>query len=628
MRASVVCLPLALAVAAAVAACDREAPPAAGPRPVASASPSPAAPSPRSRLLTSAEVDERVRAAWTEAGVTPTPRADDATWLRRAWLDVLGTIPPPEVTVRFLADRSPDKRARAIDEMLASPLWADHWTAYWDEVWMGRDTRAPDVDRGAFRAWLHDAFARNLPWNAIVTQLLTATGQNSDGGPRRAAFADEGQAGGPPGVNGAVNWALRYERTPQDMAGAASRTLLGVQIQCAQCHDHKTEKWTQKDFQSFAAAFVRTRIVPLDRGKAMGRIRRVIVRDVDRPARRYAKMPDLDAITKAEPAALDGTPLTGEGGVREAMAHWATSPSNPWLSHAIVNRMWGHFLGRGFVDPVDDLRPSNPAAAPALFDALASDFVASGFDLKHLVRVIVGTEAYARSAAPLDGATAKADPDVKLWERFRVTPLGPEELLDALITATCLDAVVRATGRLDLDQVRFRVKQRYGFLFDVDEESDESDYQGSIAQALALLDGSVVATGASVLPGSALRDVLSTPGDDAAKIEALYLRALSRLPTADEVATWTKYVADAQAALDAQPSSAVPSSPTPAASAPRGAGAASRRAQAPDPLRGLENRAARARTPAGRGGGADARARAYEDLLWTLLDSSEFVLNH
>jgi hypothetical protein len=566
-------------------ACDRGAAPpasplgAAGP-PVASAA------SPVPGLLSAADVDTRLRTEWQRAGVQPVGLADDATWLRRLWIDVLGTIPPPEVARRFLADRSqprPLARARMIDEVLASPLWADHWTSYWDDVWMGRMARAPDVDRGAFRAWLHDVLARNVAWGEVVTQLLSATGQNSEGGSRREAYANEGRGGAPAGVNGAVNWTLRYQTTPQDLAGTASRTLLGVQIQCAQCHDHKTEKWTQKDFQSFAAAFVRTRLVPIDRGKAMGDVKRVELRDLDRPAPRFAKMGDLGDVTKARPVALDGTNLDRQpGGVRAALARWVTSPQNPWFARAFVNRMWGHFLGRGFVDPVDDLRPSNPTEAPALLDALAVDFVASGYDVKHLVRVITGTEAYALAATPPDETTAKADPEAKLWEHFRVTPLGPDELLDSLVAATRLDAVVRANGRLDLEQMRFKVKQRYGFLFDVDEETDAGEFEGTIAQALALLDGSVTATGASVLPGSALADVLAAPGDDASKIEAIYLRTLTRLPTPEEVARWTAFV--------------------------------------DDPLRGLEGRAGRER--------GSARVHAYEDMLWTILNSSEFVLNH
>jgi hypothetical protein len=568
--------------------------------------------------LTSRDVDAHLRAAWTQAGVTTSAPAADAVWLRRLWLDVLGTIPPPEVVVRFLADASPDRRARAIDEVLASPRWADHWTAYWDDVWMGQ-TRAPDVDRGAFRAWLHEAFARNAPWSEIVTGLLTATGANSQGGPQRDAVADEGAAAPVAGVNGAVNWTLRYRDTPQDMAGSASRTLLGVQIQCAQCHDHKTERWTQRDFQSFAAAFVRTRLAPLDDEKGMGQVRRVEVSDLGRPAPRFgamAKMADVAPIASAPPRALDGTSLDAPGGVRAALARWMTAAANPWFARAFVNRMWGHFLGRGFVDPVDDLRPSNPASAPELYEALATDFVASGFDVKHVVRVAVGSEAYALAASSPGEASAKADPDDKLWERFRVTPLGAEELFNALVAATGLDDVVRGTGRLDLAQIRFRVKQRYGFLFDVDEESAAADYEGTIAQALALLDGSVVTTGASVLPGSSLAAVLAAPGDDTAKIESLYVRALSRMPRADETARWLRTIADAAAAPPTERAAVVRARPDAAARAP-GGGA---KARAPDPLGGISMRAARGR--------ADARTLAFEDLLWTLLNSSEFALNH
>lgn len=595
-------------VAVAVAACDRGTPPPAAPHAVATAASAAAPPGPK--LLTSADIDAKLRDEWTAAGVAPVSRADDATWLRRAWIDVLGTIPPPEVTVRFLADKSADKRARAVDEMLASPLWADHWTAYWDDVWMGRDTRAQQVDRGAFRAWLHDAFARNEPWDRIVRELLTATGVNSDGGRQRDALANDGTGGLPEGVNGAVNWTLKYVQTPQDMAGAASRTLLGVQIQCAQCHDHKTEKWTQKDFQQFAAAFVRTRLVPLDGGKPMGQVKRVAVRDLDRAAPRFAKMGDTGPIVSAHPTALDGTDLGAKGNVREALAAWVTARDNPWFARALVNRIWGHFLGRGFSDPVDDMRPSNAPVASALLDALAADFAAGGFDLKHLVRVVVGTEAYGLAAAPSPDATAKADPEAKLWERFRVTPLGPEELLNALVTATRLDGIVRATGRMDLDNVRFQVKQRYGFLFDVDEESDAPDFEGTISQALALLDGTVVGSGARVLPGGALAEVLAAPGDDSSKVESLYVRTLSRFPTAEETATWTKYVADATAAPD----------PAPAAQPGNGGKAGKSGKGKPDPLARLETRAPVTRET--------ARVRAFEDVLWTLLNSSEFVLNH
>jgi len=604
------------AIVVALASCNSGVPPAAPPQAVAPSPPAASAPTPI--LLSSADIDARVRAEWQRAGVAPTPPADDATWLRRVWLDVLGTIPPAEVTSRFLEDHRPEKRRHSIDDLLASPAWADHWTAYWDEQWMGRDTRAPDVDRGAFRAFLHSAFSRNAPWSEVVTQLLTATGRNSDGGPRRESEQNDGTQMPSAEVSGAVNWTLRYEANPQDMAGAASRTLLGVQLQCAQCHDHKTEKWTRQDFQGFAAAFVRTRLVPLDQGNPMGAIKRVEVRDLDRAAPRFAKMADLELILNARPIALDGVDLSRSDSVRAALARWMIAPQNPWFSRAFVNRMWGHFLGRGFVDPIDDFRSSNPPTAPALLDEVAADFVRSGYDVKHLVRIIVGSEVYALSAAPLARATREADREVKLWERFRVTPLGPEELLNAVVAATKLDAIVRSTGRLDLNQVRFRVKQRYGFLFDIDEDSVADDYEGTIAQALALLNGNVVTAGASVLPGSALADVLALAGDgETARIGALYLRVLSRPPKAEEIARWTTFLAEAQAAAE---SPLEPSKPAKAAS-DAGPHPASRSApQQPDPLRGLGDRAGTFQ--------ANARVRAWEDLLWTLLNSSEFVLNH
>jgi hypothetical protein len=601
------------AFAAVATACSRPASVGPAAPPVVAAAPLPEAGPTRPALLTSTDVNARLRSAWTAARVTPTAPADDATWLRRAWVDVLGTIPPADAVQRFLSDPAPAplKRARVIEELLSSPLWADHWTAYWDDVWMGRAARNPDVDRGAFRAWLHAAFAQNIPWDQLVTQLLTATGQSSEGGPKIASEINDGHDPLPEGVNGAVNFTLAYQDAPQDLAGTAARTLLGVQIQCAQCHDHKTEKWTQSDFRSFAAAFARTRPVVLDPGPPMGAVRRVELRDLDRAAPRFAKMADLDPIIKAPPVALDGTALGGGPDVRAALARWLTARDSPWFSRALVNRMWGHFLGRGFVDPVDDLRPSNPASAPELFDALATDFVASGFDVKHLVSVIVGSEAYARSAARVDDATLEADPEDKLWERFRVQPLDPDSLLSALVAATQLDGIVRATGRLDLAQVRYRVRQRYRFLFDVDEEADDGDYEGTISQALALLNGSVVATGSSALPGGALSDLLAAGVDDRTRVETLYLRALGRPPTREESDRWARFMADAESA------------PPPAAAPPPrrapGAGRAGK-ARQPDPLAGLEGRAGNER--------ASTRTRALEDVLWTLLNSSEFVLNH
>jgi hypothetical protein len=295
-----------LAVVVGIAACGG----ATRPLPKSSAPPPSGAPAdgaakePAKPSFGPEAIDAALEAAWAKAGVVPAPRADDATFIRRVYLDVVGTIPPPEATQAFLADRAPDKRRKLVDSLLASPDYAEHWMNYWDDVLMGREAKGQIVDRVAFRYWLRTRFQANTPWDRIVRDLVSATGQNSAGGakvnlakavamtlplgspvPRRG---DE-DAASLDAINGAVNWTLRFEQSPLDLAGTASRVFLGVQIQCAQCHDHKTEKWKQDDFRRWASAFLHVRPAKVDKGKAMGMVRRVELVDVDRVAPRFAK---------------------------------------------------------------------------------------------------------------------------------------------------------------------------------------------------------------------------------------------------------------------------------------------------------------------------------------------------
>ena len=568
----------------------------------------PAASAPAAKALPSApsygatQIDATLRAAWQKEGVVPASRSDDATFLRRAWIDIVGNVPPVEVTRAFLADTAPDKRAKLVDTLLASPAYADHWTTYWDEVLMGRAGKNPAVvDRVAFRAWLHERLATSTSWDRIVVELVSATGQNGNGGPRRGPVMQLAGAEPPDdepplagaGINGAVNFTLRFEQNPQDLGGTASRIFLGVQIQCAQCHDHKTEAWKQEDFRKFSSAFFHQKVAPVDRAKTPG-IRRVAVVDSAVPAPRYTKGAELAPIAKAKPTALDGKDLDEGVATRRALAQWVTAKENPWFAKAYVNRMWAHFLGRGFVDPVDDLRPSNPATTPEILDALAADFAAHGFDPKRLVRTICATEAYGLAAdARPDGA--KTDPENKLWARFHLVSLGPEELLNALVRVTDLEDTAQRAGVANLESLRSAVVQKYAFLFDTDEEDDTPDYSGTISQALALLNGALVAQGDRVLPGSTVADVVRGPGDDRAKLETLALRVLGRPPTPAEAERWLAYVTDAKAA----PGRAEKSKDR-------------------TPLARLGRRA----------GTVSAREAAYEDLMWTFLNASEFTFNH
>jgi hypothetical protein len=569
--------------------------------------------------LTPAAIDHRIRLEWKHNNIIPAPPVDDAQFLRRLYLDVIGTIPPPEAVTAFLADKSPDKRAHALDTLLADPRYADHWTDYWDNILMGRQARGQVIDRTAFRQWLHTQFEQNKPWNRFVYDLITASGLNSVGGSYARAYGfgrgnaqDQALADNTWQVNGAVNWILKYAQAPADLSGSASKLFLGVQIQCAQCHDHKTEKWKQEDFRRLTACFMEARPVPLDQGKVMG-IRRVDLRDVYRPfvgGKRL--MAGRSEYLNSPPTALDGTDFSNSPNRRQALAAWMTAPQNPWFAQAIVNRMWSHFVGRGFVEPIDDFRPSNPGVLPDLLKGLADDFVANGYDLKQLIRTICATQVYQLSAAPAKGA----DADNALWARYRLKPMGPDELLNSLVTATDLQPILERIAGDNLEGLKFRMRQQFSFLFDVDEEFDQKDFEGTIPQALMLLNGNLVNRAATPIPGTAMADVLALPGGDADKIEALYLRTLSRKPTATEIKRWTAFVNAPRDIIT-----------TGTALPPRllrgtlAQNKAMRRNGGYDPLARVGNRVLTAPT-------LTAKQQAYEDLFWALLNSSEFLFNH
>jgi hypothetical protein len=588
---------------------------------------------PSQATFSAAAADRMLEAAWKAAGVTPADTVDDETFARRVTLDLIGTIPTVEQVTGLRDSKAADKRLAYIDRLLASPAYAEHFMNYWDDVLMGREVRGQIVDRAAFRAWLRQKFADNTPWDAVVRELLTATGQNSAGGDRatmgaglppavaQAPMMDakggaEDESGGEEGINGAVNWTLKFADVPPDLAGNTSRVFLGVQIQCAQCHDHKTEAWKQVDFQRFAAATLHIQTVQVDKGQVKG-IRRVVLKDAPRVAGRFAKGPDLEPIGKAKPTALDGTPLDQKKETRKALATWMTDAKNPYFAKAFVNRMWGHFMGRGFVDPVDDIRPGNPAMAPELWDALTQDFVAHKFDVKHLCRTIVQTRAYQLSAL---SSQAKAAEGRELWASFHMVPLGPEELLNALFSATNIGEASKRANVPNLAQLRTQLARSFTFLFDVDEETDSREYEGSISQALTLLNGNLVNMGARNLPGTTLGALLAAKQTDEATLEALFLQVLSRRPTPAETSRYLAFVTSAE-----QRAAQAAKNDDPAASDPPKRDAA---VDSKSKGKGKGERNALSRLTAKKRVANNPKQDAWEDLTWALLNSTEFVFNH
>lgn len=545
-----------------------------------------------------ARIDAALERAWKRRAVTPAEPADDATFLRRVTLDLTGTIPTPAEVTSFLTDARSDKRPRVVDRLLASSAYVEHWTNYWDATLLGLKVNG-QVDRAAFRAWLRERIAANVPWNQLVYELLTAEGTSSPGGSRKdrnLAIAgmglpaedavsrpidveDRGQTPSA-GVNGAVNFAVKFLDAPADYPSTVSRVFLGVQIQCAQCHDHKTEAWKQTDFQRFAAGALHFKTK--SEKAADGDIQVVAVEDSAKILSRVGKDPDAAAIAKAQPASLDGVTLAKGDKTREAFAAWIVDPRSPFFGRAYANRMWAHLLGRGFVDPIDDIRPGNAPQAPEVFDAVTQELVAGGYDPKRLLGALARTRAYGLSSRRAKSA-AGGPAEIELFSSFRLVPLGPTELLSALSQATAFESA-QSKKRGNLAQAKLALVRSFQNLFDVDEEFESESFEGSLAQALTLLNGGTLVTATTAAKGTALADILAaSPGEDT-RIAALYLRVLSRPATADEIARSKAFLAT-QRSLAA------------------GGGANAPRS-------------------------AKAEAQAYGDLLLALLNSSEFFFNH
>jgi len=347
-------------------------------------------------------IDRLVSEKLAALGLQASGRCTDADFLRRAYLDVIGVPPTPEEARAFLWDRDPNKRERLIETLLNRPEYVDFWTLKWADIL--RASRGPLSDKGmyAFHRWIRKSVADNRPWDRMARDLLLARGSPFD--------------------DGAANY-FRVARRPEELAETTSQVFLGVRIQCARCHNHPYERWTQNQYYQMAAFFARVRA---KRGERPEENEVYLASDgeVNHPK----------TGTRVLPTALDAEPLpeSYDGDRREALARWLTSGENPFFARSLVNRVWRHFMGRGLVEPVDDLRATNPPSNEALFDWLAGEFVRSGFDVKHLIGLICRSETYQRSSQP----TANNARDDRYYSHYPFKRLGAEPLLDAITTAT------------------------------------------------------------------------------------------------------------------------------------------------------------------------------------------------
>jgi len=460
-------------------------------------------------------VDEMLQEGWKAAKVKPSPIASDAEFLRRAYLDLLGRIPNVQEATSFLEAKDSGKRAKLVEHLLVHPDFAKHFGNEWSIILVGRKPQNRDVDKAALGSWLRTQIAAGRPWNEMAYELITAKGSNKE--------------------NGAVNFPLSHlEDGAVNLTSITTRVFLGQQIQCTQCHDHPSNNWKQQDFWGINAFFKGIRSEKVQKTDAAGALVDDHVELNDRPSGAYSKYEKRNAVVGiAFPTYLDGTKISQGEDVdrREALAGFITEKDQKQLARAFVNRAWGHFFGRGIVQPVDDFGDHNKPSHPELLEKLADDFIASKFDVKGLYRTIMASHGYHLTSATLK----ENEKDETLFSHMTMKPMTPEQLFDSLITAT--DAHKAAGG--EFDKVRGQWLGQFTVTFANDEEGESSNFQGTIPQALMMMNGDLMTKATGGKPGSFLHDTLMKSRTQKKPalfvVNRLYLAALSRYPTAAEV---------------------------------------------------------------------------------------------
>jgi hypothetical protein len=477
--------------------------------------------------LVAGKIDQHIGRRLAETRTDPAPRASDAEFLRRITLDLAGRIPSVEETRSFLDDPGADKRVRKIEHLLASPRYATHFTAFWRAILLPEAGNNFQVrlQQGAFENWLKKQLSRNVSYDRMARDLVTAPISQGLGG---LAFAGAGEQGPLP-------YYLAKEFRPENLAAGTARVFLGVSVECAQCHNHPFADWKREQFWSFAAFFS---------GIKSQRQMDFLLPGGDDAQKRELTSPGTEKVVQAR--FIDGSEPTWEPrtSTRATLAAWLTARENPYFARAAVNRLWAYFLGTGLVEPVDEMVGTESRAShPELLDLLAQEFAAHQFDLKFLIRAITASQAYQRaSARPSPGPH-----DLTLFARMPLRGLTGEQLFDSVAMAT---GYRDSGGSDDLFTGLFGGNRsaRSEFLTRFALSERAVDSQTSILQALSLMNGKVTAAATTPEHSETLAAVMDAPFlSMAQRFETLYLASLSRPPTAKELDRAVKFVQDAVA---------------------------------------------------------------------------------
>jgi hypothetical protein len=454
-------------------------------------------------------IDDKLMARWKDLGLTPSPLCSDEEFLRRIYLDTIGTLPTPAEIRAFLADGSQDKRQKAIEEVLKRPEFVDYWTLKWGDLLRINRDQLQEKGMWSFYNWVRASIRDNRPVDEFVRDIITAEGSTYTEGP--------------------ANYYRTANNAP-DWSETTSQVFLGVRMQCAKCHHHPWEKWSQDDYYGMAAFFVRLGTKNSQEFGIFGRETIVYLRPNGEQSH-----PRKGGVVKPHP--LDGPDMDDVFDRRRRLAEWITSKDNPFFAKNLVNRFWGYYMGRGLVEPLDDLRATNPASNPELLEALAQDFVKSNFDLKHLLRTIMSSRAYQLSSAVTEGNVA--DVNNIYCCRYTVKRLAAEQLADALDFATDTrekyQGLPLGTRAIQLPDSRVR-----SFLMDIFGRPArqivcecERTVQPNIAQALHLMNGDFLNRKIAANNGR-IEQLFKAKKELPQIVEELYLVTLSRPPLPEE----------------------------------------------------------------------------------------------
>jgi hypothetical protein len=491
--------------------------------------------------------------------IPPSPTASDAEFIRRAYLDAAGILPSPSEVEKFLHDTSPDKRDRLVDDLMKRPEFVDYWAYKWSDLLLVSSNRLSNEEMWSYYHWIRDSVASNKPWNTFVSQIVTATGKTLD--------------------NGAANYWVIH-RDPLDTSENMAQAFLGINISCAHCHNHPLAKWTQKDYYGMANLFARVRLktsAPSGFRPGVG----ALFNDVTVYSAPTGEFMDDRLMIPLPPKPLDASALSSEvpGDTRLYFAKWLTSPENPYFARNIVNRVWRNFMGRGLIEPVDDLRDTNPATNDELLNALVKDFVAHNFDVDHLIRTIMQSATYQASSMPLK---ENADDD-KYGSHFVVRRLPAEVLLDAYSQVTQVsekfDGYPAGMRGMQLPDTAVKSYFLTAFGRPLRQQTRESERTSvpTVTQALHIINGDTLNNKLRA-PGNSVDMLIRLGFSDEQIVDYLYLASFSRHPTDSE----RKSLLDALASSEQQK------------------------------IPGVD----------------DARRAALNDLTWALLTGKEFMFNH